>query len=201
MKALLLDKPGSLETLRIGGINLPSPDRQEVLVKVKAAALNPVDYKLAADGVDSWQYPFVLGLDVAGIVEAVGSQVEQWQKGDRIFYHGSLLRNGAYAEYTIAPTRVVTAIPESLSFIEAAAIPCAGFTAYQALHRKIGIKAGQTILVQGGSGGVGGFAVQIAKAASLKVVATCSQANLDYVRDLGADYAIDYRHEDVSSST
>ena len=91
----------------------------------------------------------------------------------------------------------MTAIRDRLNFIDAAAIPCAGFTAYQALHRKVGIKAEQTIAIQGGSGAVGGFAVQIAKAASLNVIATCSQKNQDYVKSLGADWVIDYQHEDV----
>ena len=197
MKAILLDSPDSPKTLRVGEIEAPSPKPEEVLVKVAAAALNPVDYKLAAEGMDSWQYPFILGLDVAGIVEAVGEKVAQWQPGDRVFYHGSLLRNGAYAQYTTAPAYVMTAIPDGVDFIDAAAIPCAGFTAYQALHRKVGVEAKQTILIQGGSGGVGGFAVQIAKAAALNVIATCSQKNQDYVKSLGADWVIDYRHEDV----
>lgn len=199
MKAILLDRPGSPNTLRSGEAEIPSLQAGEVLVKVSAAGLNPVDYKVAASGMEDWQYPFILGVDVAGIVEAVGEEVWEWKPGDRVYYHGSIAKPGAYTEYNVAPSHVLASIPENLSFTQAAAIPCAGFTAYQALHRKIGIKQGQTILVQGGSGAVGGFAIQIAKVASLTVIATCSEQNIDYVKQLGADYAIDYHDGDVAA--
>jgi NADPH:quinone reductase-like Zn-dependent oxidoreductase len=198
MKALVLDKPGSPKTLRPAEVPRPEPAEGEVRVRVRAVGLNPVDYKLAASGFPGWSYPFILGLDVAGTVEAVGPDVAEWEEGDRIYYHGNSLKPGGYAQYAIAPSHVLSWIPEGLSFAQAAALPCAGFTAYQALHRKLHIQGSRSILIHGGAGGVGGFAVQLARAAGLKVIATCSSHNFKFVQRLGADELIDYRSEDVA---
>ncbi len=198
MKALVLDKPGSPKTLRPAEVPRPEPAEGEVRVRVRAVGLNPVDYKLAASGFPGWSYPFILGLDVAGTVEAVGPDVAEWEEGDRIYYHGNLLKPGGYAQYAIAPSHVLSWIPEGLSFAQAAALPCAGFTAYHALHRKLHIQGSKSILIHGGAGGVGGFAVQLARAAGLKVIATCSSHNFKFVQRLGADELIDYRSEDIA---
>jgi NADPH2:quinone reductase len=197
MKALLLDHPGSPDTLYVSEVPEPQPAAGEVRVNVHAAGLNPADYKFAQRGVSRWKYPHILGLDVAGVIDAVGEGVSQWQVGDAVYYHGDLSKPGGFAESAIASAHAISPLPEQVSFNEAAALPCAGFTAYQALHRKLHVESGQTILVQGGAGGVGGFAVQLAAAAGLQVIATCSAENAEWVRQLGAAAVLDYHTEDI----
>ena len=199
MKALVLDRPGEPKTLRLANIPDPQPAPDQVRVQVHAVGLNPVDYKLAASGFSRWTYPFILGLDVSGTVEAYGSNVTNWKVGDAVYYHGDLSKPGGYAEYTVVPAHVLTPVPTNVSFTEAAALPCAGFTAYQALYRKLHIQAHQTILIHGGAGGVGGFAVQLAALSGLYVIATCSPSNFNYVRRLGAAEVLDYNTKDLVS--
>ncbi len=198
MKALVLDRPGNPDTLRIADMPLPEPGPGEVCVKVKAVVLNPVDKKVAASGVQGWEYPFILGLDVAGTVEACGEGVQEWNQGDEIFYHGNLSKPGGYAEYAVAPAHILAKKPADVTFADAAAIPCAGMTAYQILSRKIPVKPDLKILVHAAAGGVGGFAVQIARNMGLEIMATCSKRNFDHVRDLGAHHIIDYHTENVT---
>ena len=198
MKALVLDKPGKPDTLRITDMPVPEPGPGEVRVKIKAVGLNPVDYKVAESGVPGWEYPFILGLDVAGTIESLGEAVEGWKIGDDVFYHGNLSRPGGYAEYAIAPAHILGAKPGGVSFSEAAAIPCAGFTAYQILSRKIPVKPGMKVLVHAAAGGVGGFAVQIARNMELDIMATCSKRNFEVVRELGAHHTFDYNTENVT---
>ncbi|HLO03931.1 MAG TPA: zinc-binding dehydrogenase [Symbiobacteriaceae bacterium] len=197
MKALVLDRPGTPDTLRIADLPRPTPGPGEVLVRVHAAGLNPVDYKMAEAGHVKWAYPFILGLDVAGTVVELGEGVTEWQPGDAVYYHGDLSRPGGFAEWAVVAAHVVAPIPAGLSFAQAAALPCAGFTAYQALYRKLHIEPGQSVLVTGGAGGVGGFAVQLAAHTGCSVIATCSTQNLEYVRSLGATHVVDYTKEDV----
>jgi len=199
MKALVLKKPGAPDTLILQEHSLPSPGPDEVRVKVMAVGLNPVDYKTAEWGWQSWLWPHILGLDVAGSIEAVGSEVKSWKPGDRVFYHGDLSKPGGYAEFAVAPAHILAKIPSEVRFENAAAIPCAGFTAWQILSRKIPVKPDQTLLVHGGAGGVGGFAVQMGRYLGLKVLTTCSAANFSAVKKLGADHLIDYTSEDVSA--
>ena len=198
MKAIVLDRPGSPGSLHLGEKTKPQPQAGEVRIRVHAVSLNPVDYKLAAGGHSAWHYPFVLGLDVAGTIDAIGSDVSDWQVGDRVFYHGNLSRPGGYAEYVVTVAHVLARIPENVTFVEAAAIPCAGLTAYQALFRKLHVQSGQTVLVHGGAGGVGGYSVQLAAHAGATVIATTSAHNFDHVQQLGAVRVIDYRTEDVA---
>jgi len=178
---------------------MPSPKPDQVRVKVMAVGLNPVDYKTAEWGHPSWQWPHILGLDVAGIVDVVGSEVTNWHPGDRVFYHGDLSKPGGYAEFAIAPAHIITRIPDHVAFEDAAAIPCAGFTAWQILSRKIPVRQGQTIIVHGGAGGVGGFAIQMGRILNLNVITTCSADNFSVVKKLGAAHPIDYRKEDVTA--
>ena len=197
MKAVVLDRPGRPSTLRMDDIAVPEPGEGEVRVRVWAVGLNPVDYKMAAGGHPAWYYPFVLGLDVAGRIDALGPGVTGWQIGDRVFYHGNLSRPGGFAEYVVTVAHVLARIPERVPFVSAAAVPCAGLTAYQALMRRLHVQAGETVLVQAGAGGVGGFGVQLAAQAGARVITTASARNFDYVRGLGAAEVIDYRLEDV----
>lgn len=199
MKALILDRPGSPETLRLAQVPEPEPGEGEVRVKVKAVGLNPADYQFMGRGFPSWNYPFIPGLDVAGTIDAIGANVTGWEIGDRIYYHGDFSKPGGFAQWTITTAHTIASLPDNLSFTAAAALPCAGFTAYQVLYRKLHIQPDQTILIHGGAGGVGGFAVQLAALAGLKVISTCSARNREWVRQLGASEVIDYNSEDVSA--
>lgn len=200
MKAWLLLNPGSPTELTLGETEDPRPRPGELRVRVYAVGLNPADYKLVSKGAPGWRYPFIPGLDVAGVVDELGDGVTGWQSGERVFYHGSLTRPGGFAELAVTTAHTVSRIPESLSFIEAAAIPCAGLTAYHALHRRLRLQRGQSILVHAGAGGVGSFAIPLARHAGLKVLTTCSSRNADYVRALGAQVVIDYRNQDVKQA-
>lgn len=201
MKALLLEEKGQWEHMKVRDSEKPVPDAGEVVVRVRAAALNPVDYKTATGGNPSWSYPHILGLDVAGIVEEVGAHVTDIQVGDRVVYHGDLTKKGGFAEYAVTTAHTVSVIPQGVSFEAAAALPCAGYTAYQALFSKLHIEKGQSILIHAGAGGVGGFAIQLAKQAGLTVITTASKKNHAYVKSLGADYAIDYKEANFVEET
>ncbi|MCD5322368.1 MULTISPECIES: zinc-binding dehydrogenase [Pontibacillus] len=201
MKALLLEGKNQWQDMKVGEIDTPVPQKGEILVRNKAAGLNPVDYKTATNGLPAWEYPHVLGVDAAGIVEEVGEGVTTVQKGDRVVYHGNMSKKGTFAEYTVTPAHTVSILPETISFENGAAVPCAGYTAYQALFRKMHIQPGQTILIHAGAGGVGGFAIQLAKQAGLTVITTASASNHALVKSLGADYAIDYKQDDFVEKT
>ncbi|MDW8518532.1 alcohol dehydrogenase catalytic domain-containing protein [Priestia flexa] len=142
--------------MQVGNSKKPVPGEGEVLVQVHATALNPVDYKTATGGNPSWSYPHILGLDVAGVVEEVGANVTDIQVSDRVVYHGDLTKKGGFAEYAVTTAHTVSVIPEGVSFEAAAALPCAGYTVYQALFSKLHIEEGQFILIHAGAGGVGG---------------------------------------------
>jgi NADPH2:quinone reductase len=197
MKAVLLDKPGPPSSLRIGEISIPRPELDEALVRVCATSLNPVDYKVAAQGYEGWHYPHVLGVDVAGVIESIGEGVVSWNRGDPVFYHSTWRKDGSYAEFNVAPAHTFARVPEGISFIDAATLPCAALTAYCALYRRLHIREGDIVLVHAAAGGVGGFAIQLAKVAKAFVIGTCSAPNEKYVRELGADEVINYRSEDV----
>jgi NADPH2:quinone reductase len=198
MRALVLEKPGKPDSLREVDMPQPEPGKGEVRVKVHAVGLNPIDYKLAATGYPGWEYPWILGLDVAGVVDAVGQGVAEWEPGDPVYYHGDWTKPGGYGQYATIAAHALSWLPDGLDYATAAALPCAGFTAYQSLHRKLRVQAGKTILVHGGAGGVGGFAVQLARAAGLTVFSTCSRHNNNFVKDLGAVEVIDYKTDDVA---
>ncbi|WP_280254885.1 zinc-binding dehydrogenase [Nocardia wallacei] len=197
MRALVLDRPGPPDTLRLAEVPVPEPGPGQVRVRVEACGLNPVDYQVAAAGHLDWTWPHVLGLDVAGTVDAVGEDVTAVHPGQRVAYHGDLRRPGGLAEYALADVLTVALIPDSVDSASAAALPCAGMAAYQAVFRRLQVAGGDTVLVTGGAGGVGGFAVQLASWAGARVITTASAHNADHVRYLGATDVIDYRTEDV----
>ncbi|MFJ8201041.1 zinc-binding dehydrogenase [Streptomyces sp. NPDC096152] len=199
MRALVLDRPGPPDSLHPTGLPVPEPGPGQVRVRVEACGLNPVDYQLAAAGHPDWSWPHVLGLDVVGIVDALGEGVTGTQVGQRIAYHGDLRRPGGFAEYALAHAAVVTAVPSALDAVSAAALPCAGMTAYQAVMRRLRLGKGETVLVTGAAGGVGGFAVQLAALCGARVIATASARNADHVLGLGATEVIDYRSQDVAN--
>ena len=183
-------------------VERPEPGAGEVLVRVVAAGTNPVDAKFRASG-DSigLEAPIVLGADVSGVVEEVGPGVTDLAPGDEIYYTPEVFgprSNGAYAEYHAARADIVARKPASLSHEEAASVPLAGGTAYEALVRRLALRVGETILVHGGAGGVGSFAVQIARAAGARVLATAGPDNQETLEELGADVAIDYGSQDAT---
>jgi NADPH2:quinone reductase len=197
MKALVLDHPGSPREWRITDIPVPAADAGEVLVRVEAVGLNPADYKIAQWGHPAWRYPFIMGLDVAGMIVGIGDGVSDWKVGDAVYYHGDFSRPGGFAEYATIPACVLAPLPAGLSFAEAASVPCSGFAAYQGLFCKLHLRPGMTVLVQGGAGGVGGYAIQLAAYAGAEVLTTTSARNAMYVRTLGAQHVIDYQTEHV----
>jgi len=196
MKALRIHGFGEPEVLVFEDAALPPPPAAgELRVRVHAVGINPLDHKVRAGMVPSLvadRFPFVLGWDLSGTVESVGAGVLGFVPGDEVYAMIDLHRGGAYAEYAIVLAGEVAIKPARLTHEQAAAMPLAGLTAWQALVEHGGIAAGQTVLVQGGSGGVGSFAVQIAKAKGARVIATASAKNQDLLRELGADVAIDY---------
>lgn len=204
MKAILFEKYGSPDVLQLKDTEKPTPQENQVLIKVHAAAANPLDWHgMRADPFlvrisDGWQKPKDprLGADVAGTVDAVGKNVTQFKPGDAVF--GSA--KGCFAEYVCANAELLALKPTNISFEAAAAVPVAAYTALQGLRDKGQIKAGQKVLINGASGGVGTFAVQIAKSYGAEVSAVCSGRNLELVRSIGADYVIDYTKEDFTQN-
>jgi NADPH:quinone reductase-like Zn-dependent oxidoreductase len=203
MKAIIRDAYGSVDVLRLADIDQPVPDETDVLVRVHAAGVDqgvwhlmagmPYAMRLAGFGLRTPKNP-LLGYDLAGRVEAVGAQVTAFQPGQEVF--GTC--RGSFAEYAIArPDRLVPK-PESVRFEQAAALPISGFAALQAVREHGGVRSGQCVLIIGASGGVGTFAVQIAKADGAEVTGVCSASKAEMVHSIGADHVIDYAREDFA---
>ncbi|MGW0792956.1 zinc-binding dehydrogenase [Streptomyces sp. NPDC002911] len=199
MRALVLDRPGTCDTLRLADLPLPEPGPGQVRVRVEACGLNPSDYQRAAYGIPEWEWPAVLGLDVVGIVDAVGGQVDDIAVGQRVAYHGDIRERGGFAEYTLARAEVLAPVPETVPVAQAAALPSAGLTAYHAVLRRLHVTGQDTVLITGAAGGVGGFATQLAARAGARVLATEAGHNADHVKKLGAAEAIDFRTEDIAT--
>ena len=201
MKAVRIHAFGGPEVLRVEDVARPVPAADEILIKVYASGVNPVDWVVREGGNDALRayltLPMTLGWDAAGVVEEVGSEVTGLQKGDAVYGEPNFPGNGSYAEYCAAKASQFALKPKSLRFTEAAGVPLAGLTAWTALFEHGQLRAGQRVLIQGASGGVGGFAVQFAKAKGAYVIGTASAGNLDYLRQLGADEALDYRRHKV----
>jgi NADPH:quinone reductase-like Zn-dependent oxidoreductase len=202
MHAVRIEAFGGPEVVRWQEIPVPEPHEGEALLKVRAASVNPVDYKIRNGkypAVQTDKLPYVLGRDACGTVEACGPGVTKFAKGDQLYAFVGIER-GCYAEYVIVKESEASDKPASLDDVAAAAVPLAGTTAWQGLFRCGELKSGQRILIHGGSGGVGHFAIQFAKAKGAYVITTASEAGIDFVRQLGADQVIDYmkqRFEDA----
>lgn len=198
MKAMSIPRFGGPEVFEEREVPEPEPGPGEVLVRVHAAAINPVDTKLREDG--KWvglEPPIVLGSDAAGVVEAVGPGVRSLEPGDEVYYSGKLSRRiGSYGEYNVEDAALIARKPRSLSFAEAASLPLAGMTAWDAVIERPAVRAGETVLIHGGGGGVGTLAIQLARIAGAHVFTTCGRYDFDLVEELGAARAIDYRDED-----
>jgi NADPH2:quinone reductase len=197
MKAMIITDFGSPEVFREQEVPVPQPEANEVLVRVHATSVNPADYKIRRAG--QWagvRPPAIIGYDVSGVVEATGPGVRDFKVGDEVFYTPEMPgRFGSYAEYHVANEAIVARKPANLSHIEAASIPLAGGTAWDALIPRVNVQVGETVFIHGGTGGVGSLAVQIAKAAGAYVFTTCSTPNVELARSLGADRVIDYKTE------
>jgi NADPH2:quinone reductase len=204
MRALVIDSFGGPEALHWAEIPKPEPGPGQALVHVQYAGANPADWK-AREGMLSrffdCHFPFILGFDLAGVVEAVGPGVAL-NPGDRVFgtSRQGEGQNGSYAEYTTAYGAMLAHVPEGMALAEAAAMPTAGMTAYGGLVDVGKLGSGQTVLINGGTGGVGSIGVQIARAFGARVAVTCGPANADYAKRLGADLVIDYRVSDIPAT-
>ncbi|MFE2128295.1 NADP-dependent oxidoreductase [Streptomyces amritsarensis] len=202
MRAIVVNEWGGPENLVEREIERPEPGLGEVLVRVHAAGVNPVDWKTRASGaLIAWGETPILGWDVSGTVEAVGPGVTLYSPGDEVYGMPHFPRQaGGYAEYVAAPARHFARKPASLDHVQAAALPLAALTAWQALVDTAGVTAGQRVLVHAAAGGVGHLAVQIAKARGAYVIGTASAAKHDVLRGLGADELIDYRSVDFAEA-
>ena len=205
MKAIVCEKYGSPDVLELKEVEKPAPRDDEVLIEVHAVAANPADFhtlradpffiRLMGNGLLKPKHK-ILGIDIAGRIETVGGNVKQFQPGDEVFGCGM----GGFAEYVCVPENTLVLKPASMTFEEAAAVPVAALTALQGLRNKGQVQPGQNVLINGASGGVGTFAVQIAKSFGAEVTGVCSPRNVDIVRSIGADQVIDYTQEDFTRS-
>ena len=193
MKAIQIHTYGGPDVLVYENVPLPDPGEDDVLIKVHAAGVNPVDWKIRQGYMESrLKLPLILGWDVAGVIEKKGRSVTGLEVGDKVYTRPSIFRNGAYAEYIAVKATEIALKPESLDYIQAAAVPLAGLTAWQSLFDLAHLKAGQKILIHAAAGGVGHFAVQFASWAGAHVIGTASARNHDFLRSIGAHETIDY---------
>ncbi len=195
MKAVVVHEFGGPEVMKYEDVPRPEPKEDEILVRVMAAAVNPVDSyvrqgMLAKHGMD--KRPAIIGYDISGVVEKTGANAKKFKAGDKVYSYLSVMRGGGYAEFAIAKESETALKPKNIDFEEAAAVPLAATTAWQSLVDEAKLNVGQTVLIHGGSGGVGSFAIQIAKARGAKVIATASTAHQDLLKQLQVNQAIDY---------
>ena len=202
MFAMIIRETGGPDVFEYTELETPAPAAGEVLIRVAYAGVNPADWKNRQGYLEQYRtyiFPYVIGFDAAGVVAATGEGVTQFAEGDRVFTptnHGQG-GQGSYAEYTLAAVDRVARVPAGLDLKEAAALPVAALTAWQGLFDRGALQAGQVAMIHGGSGGVGSFAVQFARWAGARVAATCSTANVEYLRGLGVERVIDYQNEDI----
>lgn len=199
MQAIILRQFGQADQLRIGEITKPVPGKNQVLIKIKAIGINPVDTKVRAGTnrmAKNLKLPAVIGWDASGIITECGSEVTGFKAGDAVFgCIGFPGPGGAYAEYAPAETNAIALKPENVSFEEAAALPIAGLTAYQVIHEHLSLQPGEKVLIQAAAGGVGHLAVQLARQEGAVVIGTASEKNRDFLESLCIDLFIDYKKE------
>ncbi|MTV81456.1 NADP-dependent oxidoreductase [Secundilactobacillus folii] len=199
MKAIVIDRYGSAQELHEAELPVPQIGADEVLVQTKATSVNPIDWRTRSGQAGrSWDFPVVLGWDVAGVITQIGAQVKRFKVGDAVFARPDTSSRGAYAEYVAVKEDKLAFKPDNISFDEAAAIPLAGTTAYQVIVEQLKVGEGDKVLVQGGAGGVGLFAVQIAKSRGAYVATTASAESRDLLLSLGVDEVIDYHQFKVA---
>src|SRR5947209_16072793 len=199
MRALVLKRYGRPDQVAFADIPRPVPRPNEILVQVRAVGLNPIDNMIPKGTfkpILRFQLPATLGSDLAGIVVEVGSRVTRFKPGDAVFASVFDLGTGALAEFALVPENAAALKPANLNFVQAASIPMVGLTSWQALKERMHLKRGQKVFIPAGSGGIGTFAIQLAKYLGAKVATTTSTGNVDLVRSLGADEVIDYKSQE-----
>ncbi|MEH2401873.1 NADP-dependent oxidoreductase [Nostoc sp.] len=198
MKAIRIHAYGGAENLKYDEVSRPEPQAGQVLIQVYAAGVNPIDWKIREgffQQVYDYSLPVIAGADVAGVVASVGDGVTTLQPGQAVYGTADMALSGAYAEYAVGYADAIAPKPKTLDYIHAASIPIVAITAWQALFDSANLQPGQSVLIHGGAGGVGRYAIQLAKWKKARVIATASAANLDDLRNLGADQAIDYANQ------
>ncbi|GGD04044.1 oxidoreductase [Thalassobacillus devorans] len=201
MRAVVIDNYGDKEQLKMREIDKPEITDDQVLVELHAASINPIDWKLRQGYLKEkadFDFPIILGWDLAGVVAETGKNVTKFKKGDNVFARPDLTRLGTYAEYAAVDERLLAHMPENITYEEAASVPLAGLTAWQCLIDFSEIKDGDKVLIHAGSGGVGSYAIQLAKHFGAYVATTASGKNQDWVTELGVDRFINYQEEDFS---
>ena len=195
MKAVRIHSYGGPDVLVHEDVQKPEPAQGELLIAVHAAGVNPFDWKVRTGSVKGVRrLPLIPGWDVAGTVESVGAEVSRFKPGDAVFGLLSVVKDGAYAEYAVAKAKNMAFKPRSIDFVHTAALPVSALAAWQSLFDLADLSSGQTVLIHGASGGVGHYAVQLAKWKGARVIGTTSGGGIDFVRDLGADEVIDFRN-------
>jgi NADPH:quinone reductase-like Zn-dependent oxidoreductase len=201
MKAVRIHDYGSVDVLKIEDIPIPEITENDLLIKVYATSVNPVDWKVR-EGLVRWrnlhQLPLTLGLDVSGVVDKIGNKVQKFKIGDEVYSRPAIDRNGSYAEYIAVRESEVAFKPKSITHEEAASIPLVGLTVWESLVTTANIQAGQKVLIHAAAGGVGSMAVQIARIYGCYVIGTASENNIEFVKNLGAHEVIDYKNQDFS---
>ena len=201
MKAARIHAYGDASQIRIEDAPLPALNDDDVLIRVVATSVNPVDWKIRKGYLKSmipYEMPLIMGWDVSGIVEQIGSAVTKFKPGDAVYSRPDIARNGAYAEFVAVREREIAFKPTTISHVEAASLPLVSITAWESLFTTANLTAGKKVLIHAGAGGVGSIAIQLAKAKGAHVTATASAAKSALVKSLGADEVIDYRAEDFS---
>ncbi len=200
MKAAIIEQYGAPEVLKIAEVPRPVPKSREILIRIHAVSINPVDWKIRKGNLKSIlnkRFPKILGIEFSGVIEEIGENVKHFEKGQRVFA-GKSYEGGGYAEFAVVDAKKVILIPDTISHEEACTMAVAGMTALQGLRNKGKIKPGMEVIINGASGGVGTYAIQIAKVLGAKVTAVCSARNFDLVKSLGADVIIDYEETDFT---
>jgi NADPH:quinone reductase-like Zn-dependent oxidoreductase len=197
MKAIIIEKFGHEDQLHLEEIPTPSPTDNEIQIQILYTSVNPVDWKICEGMLESslpHEFPIILGWDAAGVVKQIGKNVKKFKIDDEVYAYclKPTIQWGTYAEFVCFDAENVALKPKNVSFAQAAAIPLVGLTAWQALFDFAKLKKNDSVLIHGGAGGVGGFALQFAKYTGAKIITTASRQNHEYVKELGADYAIDY---------
>ncbi|MBC1603134.1 NADP-dependent oxidoreductase [Listeria rocourtiae] len=196
MKAVVIENYGGKEELKEAEVAMPKAGAGQVVIEMKATSINPIDWKLREGYLKQmmdWPFPIILGWDAAGVISEVGEDVTDWKIGDKVFARPETTRFGTYAEYALIDAPLLAKIPDNVSFDEAASIPLAGLTAWQALFDHANLQAGEKVLIHAGAGGVGTLAIQLAKNAGAYVITTASKKNAAFLKELGADEVIDYK--------
>lgn len=198
MKAFFINKYGDSSTLQFGELNKPEIGESDVLVKVYSASVNPLDLKIQDGSLKvllPYKFPIILGNDFSGVIEKTGKNVKNFKIGDKVYGKTEQARTGSFSEFLAIKETYIAKIPRNLTMEESASVPLVGLTAWQVLVERANIKKGQKVFIQAGSGGVGSFAIQLAKYLGATVATTAGAENIEWVKKLGADIVIDYRKE------